>query len=86
MTRYVVEMCGCLLAHYITCSHAPSQVAFSRVDPTKKVYVQTLIAEQREKLWKLLLNPKCHYYVCGDSQVCGSECPDLHVRLIGRRP
>ncbi|KAG5192610.1 nitric oxide synthase [Tribonema minus] len=54
------------------------QVAFSRIDPNKKVYVQNLIAEQREKLWTLLQNPKCHYYVCGDSKMAD----DVHLELL----
>ena len=54
------------------------QVAFSRVDPAKKTYVQNLIAEQRAKLWTVLNHPNCHYYICGDSQMAD----DVHLELL----
>lgn len=44
------------------------EVAFSRLGE-QKVYVQNLMAQQPEKIWTLLSNPKCHYYVCGDAKM-----------------
>jgi hypothetical protein len=67
--------CRCLNTR--TRHHSPktrAQVAFSRTDPARKVYVQNLIAEQRDKVWQLLKHPRCHYYVCGDSKVGGRVC------------
>ncbi|MBE9004318.1 nitric oxide synthase oxygenase [Fortiea sp. LEGE XX443] len=43
-------------------------VAFSRLG-NKKTYVQHLMQQQPQKLWKLLSHPKCHYYVCGDAKM-----------------
>jgi len=48
-------------------------VAFSRDDPEKKVYVQDLIAKEKEMVWRLL-NAGAVIYVCGDAQ---SMAPDV---------
>ena len=44
------------------------EVAFSRMDD-RKVYVQGLMQEKAESLWRLLSHPQCHYYVCGDAKM-----------------
>lgn len=44
------------------------EVAFSRVG-AQKMYVQNLMEQKPEKLWRQLSNPKCHYYVCGDAKM-----------------
>ncbi|MBW4513162.1 MAG: nitric oxide synthase oxygenase [Scytonematopsis contorta HA4267-MV1] len=44
-------------------------VGFSRLDNHPKVYVQDLIRQEPKEMWKLLSNPKCHYYVCGDAKM-----------------
>ena len=43
-------------------------MAFSRLDEQKE-YVQNLMHQKPQDLWKLLLHPKCHYYVCGDAKM-----------------
>jgi sulfite reductase alpha subunit-like flavoprotein len=48
-------------------------VAFSRDDPEKKVYVQDLIAREKELVWRLL-SAGAVIYVCGDAQ---SMAPDV---------
>ncbi|KAG7354997.1 NADPH-cytochrome P450 oxidoreductase [Nitzschia inconspicua] len=40
-------------------------LAFSRQDPSKKVYVQHLLKEQAEATWKLLHDGGAYIYVCG---------------------
>jgi sulfite reductase alpha subunit-like flavoprotein/nitric oxide synthase oxygenase domain/subunit len=44
------------------------EVAFSRLTD-KKVYVQDLMQEKAQELWRLLRHPQCHYYVCGDAKM-----------------
>ena len=44
------------------------EVAFSRLTE-KKVYVQGLMEEKAEELWRILSHPQCHYYVCGDAKM-----------------
>ena len=44
------------------------QVAFSRLTD-KKVYVQGLMQENAQALWRSLSHPQCHYYVCGDAKM-----------------
>lgn len=43
-------------------------VAFSRMGE-KKIYVQHLIEQQSQELWRVLAQPDCHYYVCGDARM-----------------
>jgi cytochrome P450/NADPH-cytochrome P450 reductase len=42
------------------------QVAFSRLDPTQKIYVQHRIRESRERVWAML-EQGAVVYVCGDA-------------------
>jgi nitric-oxide synthase len=44
------------------------EVAFSRLTD-KKVYVQGLMQEKAQELWRQLSHPQCHYYVCGDAKM-----------------
>lgn len=44
------------------------QVAFSRLGD-QKLYVQDLMTQKPQDIWKLLSHPKCHYYVCGDAKM-----------------
>jgi sulfite reductase alpha subunit-like flavoprotein len=44
------------------------EVAFSRLGD-QKLYVQNLMQQQPQDVWKLLSHPKCHYYVCGDAKM-----------------
>ena len=44
------------------------EVAFSRMTD-KKVYVQNLMQEKAQELWRILSHPQCHYYVCGDAKM-----------------
>ena len=44
------------------------EVAFSRLGD-QKLYVQNLMQQKPQDLWKLLSHPKCHYYVCGDARM-----------------
>ena len=39
--------------------------AFSREDPSKKVYVTHLLKEQSENIWRILGQENGHLYVCG---------------------
>jgi NADPH-ferrihemoprotein reductase len=43
------------------------QTAFSRQDPTKKVYVQHLIVEHAEEIRELIMLRDAHVYICGDA-------------------
>lgn len=44
------------------------EVAFSRLGD-QKLYVQNLMQQKSQEVWKLLSHPKCHYYVCGDAKM-----------------
>ncbi|MEH2257620.1 nitric oxide synthase oxygenase [Nostoc sp.] len=44
------------------------EVAFSR-QGEQKMYVQTLMQQKPQDIWKLLSHPQCHYYVCGDAKM-----------------
>lgn len=44
------------------------EVAFSRLGE-QKLYVQTLMQQKPQDVWKLLNHPKGHYYVCGDAKM-----------------
>ena len=44
------------------------EVAFSRLGE-QKVYVQNLMQQKSQDVWKLLSHPQCHYYVCGDAKM-----------------
>jgi sulfite reductase alpha subunit-like flavoprotein/nitric oxide synthase oxygenase domain/subunit len=44
------------------------EVAFSRLTD-KKVYVQSLMQEKAQEVWRILSHPQCHYYVCGDAKM-----------------
>ncbi len=43
-------------------------VAFSRLKK-QKAYVQHLMEKKPAQVWKILSNPQCHYYVCGDAKM-----------------
>ena len=40
--------------------------AFSR-DQKEKVYVQHLVGQHQEMLWRMLVEEKGHFYICGDA-------------------
>lgn len=44
------------------------EVAFSR-QGEQKMYVQNLMQQKSQDIWKLLSHPQCHYYVCGDAKM-----------------
>lgn len=44
------------------------EVAFSRLGE-QKLYVQNMMQQKPQDIWKLLSHPKCHYYVCGDAKM-----------------
>jgi sulfite reductase alpha subunit-like flavoprotein/nitric oxide synthase oxygenase domain/subunit/hemoglobin-like flavoprotein len=44
------------------------EVAFSRLGD-QKLYVQNLMQQKSQDVWKQLSHPKCHYYVCGDAKM-----------------
>ncbi|MEH2295822.1 nitric oxide synthase oxygenase [Nostoc sp.] len=44
------------------------EVAFSR-QGEQKMYVQNLMQQNSQDIWKLLSHPQCHYYVCGDAKM-----------------
>ncbi|MEP0857881.1 nitric oxide synthase oxygenase [Trichocoleus sp. DQ-U1] len=44
------------------------EVAFSRLGD-QKLYVQNLMQQKSQNVWKQLSHPKCHYYVCGDAKM-----------------
>ena len=50
-------------------------VAFSRDDPQKKVYVQHLIAKEKESMWRLL-QKGASIFVCGDAS---TMAPDVRA-------
>jgi len=62
-----------LAGHLASGALSKLHVAFSREGP-QKVYVQDVIWEQRETVWKLLQHPKSAVYVCGDAR---SMAPDV---------
>eukprot|EP01116_Phalansterium_solitarium_P021474 TRINITY_DN6686_c0_g1_i3.p1 TRINITY_DN6686_c0_g1~~TRINITY_DN6686_c0_g1_i3.p1 ORF type:complete len:1576 (-),score=643.68 TRINITY_DN6686_c0_g1_i3:181-4908(-) len=47
-------------------------LALSREDPKRKVYVQTLIESSGELIWRLMSDPRCQYFVCGDGSMASS--------------
>ena len=53
------------------------QVAFSRLPGKPKEYVQHRIAKIQSEVWSLLQNEKCHYYVCGDSNMAEDVYDEL---------
>ena len=44
------------------------KVAFSRLGE-QKTYVQNLMQQNPQQVWKMLSHPQCHYYVCGDAKM-----------------
>jgi len=60
------------------------KVAFSRDDPNKKVYVQHLMREDREKLWELL-DKGAYVYVCGDASGMAREVQDVLREIIAEK-
>lgn len=56
------------------------KVAFSREDPTKKVYVQNLIEECGDDVWDLMYNQHGHFYVCGGTSM-GKNVRDVLCKL-----
>jgi nitric-oxide synthase len=57
-------------------------VAFSRISEAK-VYIQNLMENKGQKLWQIISNPKCYYYVCGDAKMA-EEVNDL-LMLITKK-
>lgn len=53
------------------------QVAFSRLPTKPKEYVQHRISVVRSEVWDFLKNDKCHYYVCGDSNMAEDVYEEL---------
>ena len=53
------------------------QVAFSRHPTRPKEYVQHRIAKIQNAVWDILQNDKCHYYVCGDSNMAEDVYDEL---------
>ncbi|KDD74152.1 hypothetical protein H632_c1527p0 [Helicosporidium sp. ATCC 50920] len=60
--------------------HVELHVAFSRVPGQKKVYVQDLLREEKERVWELL-EQGAHFYVCGDATRMAGDV-DLALREI----
>ncbi|RDL40121.1 uncharacterized protein BP5553_00100 [Venustampulla echinocandica] len=58
-------------------------VAFSRQDPTKKVYVQHLLNQQAEELRELILRQNACVYVCGDAQRMAKDVFTAMAQIIG---
>jgi len=61
------------------------QVAFSRIPGQPKEYVQHRISKIRDDVWGLLKDDKCHYYVCGDSNMAEDVYDELFrtVKIAG---
>lgn len=53
------------------------EVAFSRLDGQPKEYVQHRLAKIRQQVWDILQDDKCHYYVCGDSNMAEDVSDEL---------
>jgi sulfite reductase alpha subunit-like flavoprotein len=53
------------------------QVAFSRMPGKPKEYVQHRICKIQDKVWSMLKDDKCHYYVCGDSNMAEDVYEEL---------
>lgn len=62
-----------LAAHLKSGALSNLQCAFSR-ETAQKVYVQDKIWEDRDAVWKLLEDPRCMVYICGDAR---SMAPDV---------
>merc|ERR1712226_7943 len=59
-------------------------LAFSRDNPDKKVYVQHLIREQREKIWSLL-EAGAYVYICGDAAGMSRAVQDVLREIIAEK-
>jgi hypothetical protein len=57
------------------------QVAFSRKPGQPKEYVQHRIGKIQKEVWDLLKDDKCHYYVCGDSNMAEDVYDELFVTV-----
>ena len=57
-------------------------VAFSRDDPTRKIYVQDLMRQQRELIVKVILEQKGSLFLCGNSKM-GLDVQHLLKEFIG---
>ena len=57
-------------------------VALSRAVPNKRVYVQDLLANEKESIKNLVVNKKAMVYVCGSTQM-GLEVMKVFERHIG---
>jgi len=53
-------------------------IAFSRMTPGKKVYVQHLMQEQGDIIWDWISNKEAHVYVCGATQMG----KDVHHTIV----
>jgi len=53
------------------------QVAFSRLLGQPKQYVQHLVKKHCTEVWAMLSDPRCHYYVCGDSNMAEDVFDEL---------
>ena len=60
------------------------RVAFSRDVEGKKVYVQHLMMEDREKLWELL-DKGAYVYVCGDASGMARAVQDVLKDIIAEK-
>mmetsp|Transcript_77557 Transcript_77557/g.136845 ORF Transcript_77557/g.136845 Transcript_77557/m.136845 type:complete len:1320 (-) Transcript_77557:350-4309(-) len=69
-----------LHAHLRSGALSRLHVAFSR-ETEQKVYVQDKIWEQRESVWKLLQNPRCMVYICGDARAMAPDVKQAFQRV-----
>ena len=56
-------------------------VAFSR-ESGQKVYVQDKIWEEREAVWKLLQDPKCTVFICGDARAMAPDVKRAFQKVV----
>eukprot|EP00437_Effrenium_voratum_P004240 CAMPEP_0181426372 /NCGR_PEP_ID=MMETSP1110-20121109/15629_1 /TAXON_ID=174948 /ORGANISM="Symbiodinium sp., Strain CCMP421" /LENGTH=1318 /DNA_ID=CAMNT_0023549565 /DNA_START=78 /DNA_END=4034 /DNA_ORIENTATION=+ len=56
-------------------------VAFSR-ESGQKVYVQDKIWEERDAVWRLLQDPKCTVFVCGDARAMAPDVKRAFQKVV----
>ncbi|KAG2373175.1 hypothetical protein C9374_012777 [Naegleria lovaniensis] len=62
-------------------------VAFSRENPSKKVYVQDLLLEHSLSIYELLTRDNAYFYICGDgSSMCPSVLTTLRSIFLNYHP
>ncbi|XP_017079507.2 NADPH--cytochrome P450 reductase [Drosophila eugracilis] len=60
------------------------KAAFSR-DQAKKVYVQHLLEQDADLIWKVIGENKGHFYICGDAKNMAVDVRNILVKVLSTR-